>query len=286
MARSINPRYPVYIPSKGRWETRLTSKALELMGVPYRIVVERQEYDQYASVIDPRKILVLPFSGRGLVPTRNWIWEHSIAEGHRRHWTLDDNLMYFLRFNQNRRYKATNGVIFRAIEDFVERYENVPVAGMHYAMFAPVKVKHSQPFVTNTRVYSNMLLDNCCTHRFRDVYNDDTDLCLRILKAGQCTILFYAFLVEKQATMRLNGGMTPLYQGDGRLEMARSLQRQHPDVVKIVRKWGRWQHQVDYRPFKGNKLIRKPGVVIPAGVDNYGMKLSVACGQKPHSPHT
>jgi hypothetical protein len=50
---------------------------------------------------------------------------------------------------------------------------------------------------------------------------------------------------------------------DGRLEMARSLHRQHPDVVKVVRKWGRWQHQVDYRPFRGNKLIRRPGVAVP-----------------------
>src|SRR5688572_33095704 len=34
---------------------------------------------------------------------------------------------------------------------------------------------------------------------------------------------------------------------DGRLAMARSLQLQHPDVTKVVRKWGRWQHHVDYR---------------------------------------
>ena len=60
---------------------------------------------------------------------------------------------------------------------------------------------------------------------------------------------------------------------DGRLLMAQSLQKQHPDVVKITRKWGRWQHKVDYRPFKKNKLIRKEGVVIPEGVNNYGMVL-------------
>lgn len=87
-------------------------------------------------------------------------------------------------------------------------------------------------------------------------------------------MLFKAFLAGKQKTMSMSGGNTDeLYQGDGRLEMARSLQRQHPDVVKITRKWGRWQHQVDYRPFKGNKLIRKPGVEIPQGVNNYGMVL-------------
>lgn len=46
------PRYPVYIVSKGRWESRLTAKALDALGVPYRIVVEPQERDRYAAVID------------------------------------------------------------------------------------------------------------------------------------------------------------------------------------------------------------------------------------------
>jgi hypothetical protein len=74
--------------------------------------------------------------------------------------------------------------------------------------------------------------------------------------------------------MTMKGGNTDdLYQGDGRLKMALSLQRQHPDVVKVTRKWGRWQHHVDYRPFKGNKLIRRPGAVIPEGPDEYGMRL-------------
>jgi hypothetical protein len=36
---------------------------------------------------------------------------------------------------------------------------------------------------------------------------------------------------------------------------------------------GRWQHQVDYRPFKKNRLILKEGVEIPEGVNNYGMVL-------------
>lgn len=273
METPSNPRYPVYIPSKGRWESRLTSKALESMHVPYRIVVEPQEYDQYAAVIDPAKILVLPFSDRGLVPTRNWIWEHAIAEGHKRHWTLDDNIMYFHRFHQNRRYRMHSGATFCAIEDFVDRYENAVIAGMQYEKFAPVKVKHTQPFVTNTRVYSNMLIDNAIPFRNRGFYNDDTDLCLRVLKAGLCTILFYAFIAEKRQTMTIKGGMTPHYQGDGRWKMAEELRRQHPDVTKIVWKWGRWQHHVDYRPFKGNKLIRKPGVTIPEGVNEYGMKL-------------
>jgi hypothetical protein len=59
MPPSINPEYPVYIVSKGRWDSRMTSRALEAMNVPYFIVVEEQERDAYAAVIDPAKILVL-----------------------------------------------------------------------------------------------------------------------------------------------------------------------------------------------------------------------------------
>ena len=56
--------------------------------------------------------------------------------------------------------------------------------------------------------------------------------------------------------------------------MADELRRKHPDVTTITYKWGRWQHQVDYRPFKNNRLRLKPGVVIPQGVNNYGMVLT------------
>ena len=56
----MKPKYPLYIPSKGRSESRLTVKALERMGVDYNIVVEDHDYDNYAKVIDEKKIIVLP----------------------------------------------------------------------------------------------------------------------------------------------------------------------------------------------------------------------------------
>ena len=74
--------------------------------------------------------------------------------------------------------------------------------------------------------------------------------------------------------MKMKGGNTDeLYKDDGRLLMAQSLRRQHPDVTKVAWRWGRWQHQVNYKPFKANKLKLKEGVVIPQGVNNYGMTL-------------
>jgi hypothetical protein len=274
----MNPKYPIYIISKGRWESRLTSKALEKMGAPYHIVIEPQEYDSYAAVIDSRKILVLPFSnlGQGSIPARNWVWEYSIEKGAPRHWILDDNIHDFRRWHENRKLVSNSGSIFRAMEDFIDRYENIALAGPNYFMF--VKQKYPDgPFRTNVRVYSCILVKNDIPYRWRGRYNEDTDLSIRVLKDGWVTILFQAFLATKAVTMTMKGGNTEsLYKldnADGRLLMAQSLQKQHPDVVKITRKWGRWQHQVDYRPFKFNKLIKKKGVKIPEGVNNYGMVL-------------
>lgn len=275
----MNPKYPVYIISKGRWESRLTSKALERMNVPYHIVVEPQEYENYAAVIDQSKIYVLPFSnlGQGSIPARNWVWEHSVGIGAERHWILDDNIRYFAYMTNNMKYRVDSGSTFAAIEDFADRYTNAALAGMQYEFFAP-RAKATQPFDLNTRIYSCILIKNDIPYRWRGRYNEDTDLSLRALKDGLCTVLFYAFLAKKIQTMTMKGGNTEeLYkldrQKDGRLLMAQSLQQQHPDVTKIVWKWGRWQHQVDYRPFRKNRLIRKPGVEIPEGVNNYGMEL-------------
>ena len=79
----MNPKYPVYIISKGRWEKHKTSKVLERINVPYHIVVEPQEYQKYSHYISKDKILVLPFKnlGQGSIPARNWVWEHSISIG-------------------------------------------------------------------------------------------------------------------------------------------------------------------------------------------------------------
>lgn len=279
------PRYPIYVISKGRWESRQTSKHLERMSVPYRIVVEPQERASYASVIDPAKILVLPFSnlGQGSIPARNWVWEHAITTGAERHWILDDNIDGFFRLNRNLKVPVADGTIFRCAEDFVDRYENVAISGFHYFMFASRKTK-LPPLTLNTRVYSCILLRNDLPYRWRGRYNEDTDLSLRALKDGRPTVLFAAFLAFKTTTMTMKGGNTDeLYAGtgavrkedDGRWRMAESLREQHPDVVKITEKWGRWQHHVDYSRFRANKLIQKPGVVVEDGVNDYGMTLQV-----------
>jgi len=272
----MNPIYPVYVISKGRFRLRQTSKALEHIKVPYNIVIEPQEYDDYSAVIDPKKILVLPFSnlGQGSIPARNWVWNHSMGIGAEKHWIIDDNISMFERFNNNKKIKVSSGTIFRCAEHFTDRYENVALSGLNYRFFVPAHEKKA-PYTQNTRIYSCILIRNDIPFRWRGRYNEDTDLSIRVLKAGWCTILFNAFLCNKETTMKQAGGNNiELYKGDGRLKMAESLVEQHPDVATVSWKFGRWQHHVDYRPFENNKLIRKKNLNIKNEVDNFGMILA------------
>ena len=274
----MNPKFPIYVISKGRWLRRQTSRTLEFMNVPYKIVVEPKEYDEYANVINNKKIVVLPsnFSElkSGSIPVRNWVWEYSIENGDKWHWILDDNIESVERYNNNMKVKCKTGTPFYIIENFVLRYTNIAQAGMNYALFCPA-TDGRPPIRLNTRVYSCILIRNDIPFRWRGKYNEDTDLSLRILKSGWCIVLFNAFLIGKRATLTQGGGNTDtIYNtGDKRLAFAESLQRQHPDVVKVTWRFNRWHHHVNYKPFEKNKLIKKSDVIIPQGVNNYGMKL-------------
>jgi len=182
----------------------------------------------------------------------------------------------FYRLNANRRIPVDSGTIFRVAEIFTDRYENIGMSGLNYTTFAQDRSERIPPYYLNTRVYSMILIDNSLPHRWRGKYNEDTDLSIRVMKDGLCTVLFNAFLGDKTQTMLMKGGNTDtIYnQGDDRLEFAKSLAEQHPDVVKVVWKFNRWHHQVDYSGFRRlNKLKFKDDIEIGEGVNNFGMVL-------------
>jgi len=282
------PRYPIYIVSKGRWKNRLTSKALNVMGIPYKIVVEQDQLPMYQAEVGADRCLVLPqryldeydtcddlgdSKSKGPGAARNFVWDHATELGSKRHWVMDDNLDAFHRLNRNIKRESDTPAIFAAMEDFVDRYENVPVAGPNYYSF--VKASDGVPaFVTNTRIYSCLLIQNDAPYRWRGRYNEDTDLSLRVLKDGLCTIQFNAFLQGKVTTQRMKGGNTDeFYALEGTKAKSQMLADLHPDVAKVVWRFNRWHHHVDYKPFHRNRLIKRKDVVVSEKVNNYGMEL-------------
>jgi hypothetical protein len=270
---NVNPHYPVYIISKGRAHCSYTANALDRLDVPHFVVIEPQDYDAYSCVMPEDRLLVLPFSNHGDGPgrARNWCWDHAVSLGAKRHWVMDDNIEAFYRLHENRRIRVNDGGIFRAAEDFVDRYSNVPVSGFHYRFYA-MPDEYRPPFILNTRIYSCLLIENSCKHRWRGRWNEDTILSLDVLKDGDCVIQFNAFLQGKMATQVLSGGNTEeFYAKDGTYNKSAMLEAIHPDVAKVVYRYGRWHHHVDYSPFKNNKL--KPVKKHKSGIEAYPMEL-------------
>lgn len=268
------PKYPIYIISKGRWEQRFTSKFLERNNIDYKIVVEPSEFKNYSEVIDKNKILVLPknYKNKGSIPARNFVLNHSRKNGDKRHWILDDNIKGYFRYNDSVRVPCENACVFRCIEDYVDRFENIKMAGHNYSMFAISPT--NQPIIKNTRIYSSILLSND-TFEWRGKYNEDTDLSLRILKEGYSTALFNVFLAIKEQTLKNKGGNTDsIYSVKNALfKKADSLRKQHPDVAVVKKRFGRTHHYVDYTPFKNNEFILKDNIKINKKTNNYGLYL-------------
>ncbi len=240
------PRYPVYVISKGRHDCCFTAKFLIKDKTPFKLVVEPQEAEAYAKEFGEENLLILPFSNLGLggIPARNWVWEHSKKAGFERHWILDDNIRSVKRRYKAFRVNCASGPAFACVEDFTDRYENIAISGLQYSFFVPDRLR-IQPFYLNNHVYSCLLILNSLPNRWRGRYNEDTDLCLQVLADGWCTVLINAFVINKMRTMTMKGGNSDqLYRGDGRLKMARSLERVWPYVVSVDRRFDRPQHKI------------------------------------------
>ena len=271
-------KYPVYILSKGRWENPMTAKCFMEHNLAFNIVVEPQEEKEYRDVLGDR-VLILPFSnlGMGGTPARNWIWEHAKENGAKRHWIFDDNIKKFRRLYKGKRIECNPEQSINAIEEFVDRYENIGIAAFNYTTFCMNEMQH--PFFYNVHAYSAMLIDSYLPHRWRLKYNEDVDLCLQVLDSGLCTVLFNAFLVDKTSTAaKMKGGnQTDLYKGnsfDKKLLKAKSLEEMWPQYVRTVVKFGRPHHDVKWKKFFKHPLIRRKDIAW----DNlkpkeFGMKL-------------
>lgn len=284
----MNPRFPVYIVSKGRANNGLTTRALNEMKVPHYIVVEENELQDYKNGRCFGTLLVLPMKYKqeyelcdehgltkstGPGPARNFCIDHSNSNGFSHHWVMDDNIDAFHYLTNNEKHEIRTGSTLLAAEDFVTRYSNVPVSGLNYYSFCK-KIDSVPPYVLNTRIYSCLFIENKFGYRWRGRYNEDTDLSLRVLKDGLCTIQFNVFLCGKITTQRMKGGNTDeFYQNEGTLPKSQMLVKLHPDVSKVVFRFNRWHHHVDYSSFKKNKLIKKEGLNITQSICNYGMVL-------------
>lgn len=288
-------RYPIYVISKGRAEKCYTSRFLSQMEMTHFVVCEPQEYEEYKKNLNLKYATIIQLDmsykdrydtcdemdesfPKGSGPARNFCWDDSIKRGYKWHWLMDDNAAEgFFWFWHNIKIKSRTGALLAASEDFVDRYENIAIYGPAYSKFA-VMDNWYPPFIVNTRIYSCLLIrndikdKNGVPFRWRGRFNEDTDLSLRVLKDGWCTVQSNWMLFGKATTMKIKGGNTDSIYVDGTKLKSEMIARLHPDVAKVKWKFNRWHHEVNYDGFK-QELKLKPGVQPVPGIDNYGMRV-------------
>ena len=264
------PKYPIYIPSKGRaFQVATSMRMFARAGIPHYLVVEEQEALDYELRYPDSTILVLPFSNLGSgVYARQWIREHSRANGDERHWQFDDNIDHFARKFKGLRIRCATSVAICWAEHFTDRFENIGISGINYEGYIDGT---ERPVTLNGRVYSMMLYNNACPVEYRTKYNEDADNCLQAIAQGWCTINVNIFGGDKETSMINKGGNTAaLYSDGGRIKFAKSLEYLWPGIVKTGWRHGHVQHMV-YKSWKafaiaGPQLKLKPeweGVELP-----------------------
>jgi hypothetical protein len=255
-------KYPIYIVSKGRFENPLTAKYFVKDGITdFKIVVEPQEYEQYCNAVGKDKVLKLPFQNLGLgsFPARNFAWEHSIENGHKKHFIFDDNIRGFYRLNKGQRLRTNGKEAINTLIKFTEKFTNVKISGFNYESL--VTRETNKPFTYNTHVYSALLIENSLPFRWRMKYNEDVDLCLQLLSQGFCTILLNAYLIKKVSTVvKMKGGnQDELYKGNApekKFLKARSLELMWPQYAEVKIRFGRYHHYVNWKKHFKQPLIR------------------------------
>jgi len=106
------------------------------------------------------------------------------------------------------------------------------------------------------------------------------------MKDGDVCLQFHAFLQDKVVTQAISGGNTAEFyhaensesinngwNSDGTINKSQMLADMHPDVTRVVWKFGRWHHHVNYTPFKKNKLKLKPNLNLSKDINEYGLFL-------------
>jgi hypothetical protein len=260
------PKYPIYVISKGRYEKCLTADYLIKMNVDFKIIVEKQELELYAQYYGMDRLIELdmsfkdaydtyipnfdPNKSKGSGPARNFVWWHAknVVKSDW-HWIMDDNILGFYYYTENQRIRAADGTVFCAAEDFIDRYDNIAISGLNYKMFIVPGTK-DRPYVANTKIYSCLLINNHVDIRWAGRYNEDVDLCIRALKEGYSTIQFDTFSADKLATQTMGGGNTDeFYAEEGTLPKSNQLANNHPDITKVCWRFCRWHHHTDYDIF-------------------------------------
>jgi len=232
----LKPHYSFYIPSKGRAGKSSTVELLRYEGLDFRIAVEPQDWESYCEAYGEEFLLKLDRNNGNLFYARNFIKQYSIEQSEPFHWQLDDDMRTFKRRKGNKNIKISARLLFGEVEELVDNYQNIGLAGPSHSIFAFAKRKM---YSVNRQVSGCFLINNAIDIWYRPNLPEDTDYSMQVLtsEGGKwCTILFNRLLFDTPPAAQFAGGLTEIgWKGKQRQIAAANLMQTWPGCFKIKR---------------------------------------------------
>ena len=222
-------KYPIFIPSRGRWKNNLTANLLKRDCVPFTLVVEKNEYSHYKQEYGKESVICLPGSDYGCVSVaRNFIKDFCLDNKHKKHWQIDDDIRGFMQVNGKITITEDTRSVLTQVEGFSDKYSNIAIAGLGSNVFGRLQKK---PYIINRFAYTCMLIQTDIPVRYKRYTEDDLQFNLECLTLGYCTVQFNCFLFKWSTTETRSGGYTDLYAGGKRLERQKNTMKNWPGLL-------------------------------------------------------
>lgn len=206
----MNTQHTIYIPSKARANSCTTPHLLMKDGITnWLIVIEPQDFRDYAKEFHPGHIVVLDKNDQGLWYSRQFCKDRSISYGDEYHWQLDDDIRSFIsRSPGMASSRPLPCEALREIEEVVEKYSNIGQAGMNQNSWPP----GDNPIKVNRLPVQAFLVNNSVKAKFRTPILNDFDFTLQVLKEGWCTLLFDHIRTNTPPIGTNAGGLNAVYK--------------------------------------------------------------------------
>tara|TARA_Y100001938_G_C8098070_1_gene439539 strand:- start:1752 stop:2543 length:792 start_codon:yes stop_codon:yes gene_type:complete len=208
----LKNKYPIYILSKGRASNCVSANNLYADNYDnFKIVVEPQDYNAYKFYFDEINLLQMDKNDMGIAYVRNFIKNN--AKGFKYHWALDDDLRFKKRYyGKNRTYNNDGTPVspvemFCEIEDYVDKYSNIAIAGLRNSAFA-FSFDGKDKISFNKQIASCALIKTNIPAKYENNIIEDTDFSMQVLNKNYCTVIFNKLLFDNPPQGKVAGGNT------------------------------------------------------------------------------
>eukprot|EP00759_Apiculatamorpha_spiralis_P035159 PhF_6_TR36127/c0_g1_i2/m.52438 len=223
---------PIFIPSKGRATANGTWTALQEVGLPYTVVVEPQDFDEYKqhhAHYRHASVVSLPKNDQGVQYVRNYIL-YKLSPPVGWYWCIDDDVTVFYALSQqeSQQDELVRVNIKQALElaspaDALTVAPNACLLGLEYLQFASMALNKGRPLYRlnsyaniccciNRSRFPKALIVPDCDFTYRFPIREDYDMCLQIITNGGSVFRFRNVSFSAPGMGTKPGGMTEYYR--------------------------------------------------------------------------